>query len=65
VRLAIARPAGWWRKVEGIVFFNMKYPSGRFSNADDAWKAMRRAVERITAGKGSKQRGLASAAAAD
>jgi len=63
--LAMARPATWWRKVEGIVFFNMKYQPGRFADNDQAWIAMRQAVERITGGTGTEQHGLAVVEAAD
>lgn len=61
--LATERPAAWWHKVEGIVFFNMKYRPGRFADNDQAWIAMRQAVERITGGKGTEQHGLAVTAA--
>jgi hypothetical protein len=63
--LGVARPPAWWRRVEGIVFFNMKYQPGRFADNDRAWIAMRQAVERITGGKGTEQHGMAVAAAAD
>jgi hypothetical protein len=57
IPVAIERPPGWWEKVAGLVFFSMTYHPQQ--ELDDAGikKAMRRAVHRITKGRGSEEGG--------
>lgn len=56
VSLSLQRPAEWWRKVDGIAYFYMRYPKQRNLNEGEQWRAMRRAVWRFTGGAGTEQR---------
>ena len=55
VRLEIERPPEWWRRVDAIAFFHMKYYSVQAPDREGVWNAMRRAVERFTRGEGTRQ----------
>lgn len=57
VALRFERRPEWWEKVEAITFFNMTYPAERGFDDDGVWRAMRRAVHRLTRGEGTEQRG--------
>jgi hypothetical protein len=57
VRLAVQRPPEWWRKVDGIVFFNMTYHPIQKLDDEGVWAAMQRAVWHVTNGQGTEQRG--------
>ena len=56
VSLSVERPADWWREVDGIAYFHMRYPKQRDLKEDEQWRAMRRAVWRFTGGAGTEQR---------
>lgn len=57
VRLAVARPVSWWRDVDRMAFFFMTYHPIQKLDQEGVWRAMRNAVERLTKGEGSEQRG--------
>lgn len=57
VDLALDRPAEWWREVAGVTFFYMKYFSVQRPDEEGVWRAMRRAVERLSKAEGTSQRG--------
>jgi hypothetical protein len=54
--LSVERPADWWREVDGIAYFYMRYPKQRNLGEGGEWRAMRRAVWRFTGGVGTEQR---------
>jgi hypothetical protein len=56
VQLTLERPPEWWKAVEAISFFYMRY--GKYQELDDAekWDAMRSVVEIFTKGEGTEQR---------
>ncbi|NGO55058.1 hypothetical protein [Allomesorhizobium camelthorni] len=56
VSLSVERPADWWRRVDGIAYFYMRYPKQRNLDEGEQWRAMRRAVWRFTSGAGTEQR---------
>lgn len=56
VSLSVERPAEWWREVDGIAYFYMRYHKQRDLGEDEQWQAMRRAVWRFTSGAGTEQR---------
>jgi hypothetical protein len=56
VSLSVERPADWWRKVDGIAYFYMRYPKQRDLDEARQWRAMRRAVWRFSGGAGTEQR---------
>lgn len=55
VSLSVARPVDWWRKVDGIAHFYMRYPKQRNLDETGQQRAMRRAVWRFSAGAGTEQ----------
>lgn len=57
VRLEIERTPAWWKRVDAIAFFHMKYYSVQAPDREGVWSAMRRAVERFTRGEGTEQQG--------
>jgi hypothetical protein len=56
VSLPVERPADWWRGVDGITYFYMRYPKQRNLGEGGEQRAMRRAVWRFTNGAGTEQR---------
>jgi hypothetical protein len=56
VGLSVERPGDWWRKVEGIAYFHMRYHKQRGLDEGEQWRAMQRAVRRFTGGAGTEQR---------
>jgi hypothetical protein len=56
VSLSVERPADWWREVEGIAYFYMRYHKQRDLGEAEQWRAMQRAVWRFTGGAGTEQR---------
>lgn len=56
VSLSVERPGEWWREVDGIAYFYMRYPKQRDLDEGEQWRAMRRAVWRFTGGAGTEQR---------
>jgi hypothetical protein len=56
VSLSVVRPGEWWRRVDGIAYFYMRYHKQRDLGEDEQWQAMRRAVWRFTSGAGTEQR---------
>jgi hypothetical protein len=56
VSLSVERTADWWRRVDGIAYFHMRYPKQRNLGEGGEWRAMRRAVWRFTGGAGTEQR---------
>lgn len=56
-RLELSRPPAWWREVDEMIFFFMIYHPIQKLDQEGMWRAMRNAVERITDGKGTSQRG--------
>ena len=55
--LELSRPPAWWRDVDQMIFFFMSYHPIQKLDQEGVWRAMRNAVERITQGKGTSQRG--------
>jgi len=56
VSMSLERPGEWWRRVEGIAYFHMRYHKQRNLGEGEQWRAMRRAVWRFTGGAGTEQR---------
>jgi hypothetical protein len=56
ISLSVERPAYWWRKVDGIAYFHMRYQRERDLGEGGEWRAMQRAVWRFTSGAGTEQR---------
>jgi hypothetical protein len=56
-RFELVRPPDWWRGVEAIAFFRMTYHPSQKVDGLETWRAMRRAVWRLTKGEGTEQRG--------
>lgn len=57
ISLSAERAPDWWRQVEAIAFFTMRYyPQQELGDAE-AWEAMRRAVGPVRRGQGTEQRG--------
>jgi hypothetical protein len=56
VSLSVERSADWWRRVDAIAYFHMRYPKQRNLSEGEQWRAMRRAVWRFTGGAGTEQR---------
>ncbi|MFI0845336.1 hypothetical protein [Mesorhizobium sp. IMUNJ 23232] len=56
IRLSLDRPPEWWRNVEAIAFFTMRYYPQQELDDEEAWAAMRRAVGNFTQGRGTEQR---------
>jgi hypothetical protein len=56
VSMSVERPGDWWRRVEGIAYFHMRYHKQRNLDEGEQWQAMRRAVWRFTSGAGTEQR---------
>lgn len=55
VSLSVERPVGWWREVDGVAYFYMRYPKERNLGEGGEWRAMRRAVWRLSRGAGTEQ----------
>ena len=55
ISLALNRSTGWWRKVAGYTFFNMKYYAMQDLDREGVRAAMRRAVGRVTDFAGAEQ----------
>jgi hypothetical protein len=55
VSVSVERPADWWRKVDGIAHFYMRYPKQRSLDEAGQQRAMRRAVWRFSRGAGTEQ----------
>lgn len=56
VELELARPPAWWREVAALAFFRMTYHPQQKLAERETWRAMRRAVWRVTQGEGTEQR---------
>jgi hypothetical protein len=56
VGLSVERPGDWWRRVDGIAYFHMRYHKQRGLDEGEQWGAMQRAVRRFTGGAGTEQR---------
>jgi hypothetical protein len=56
VALDLDRPPEWWRSVDAVMFFNMKYYRQQRPQGDAVWTAMERAVTRAAGGLGTSQR---------
>lgn len=54
VRMEVGRPLDWWRKVDAIAFFTMKYYRVQSPGDAGIWEAMHTAVRRYTHGAGEE-----------
>lgn len=57
VSLDLRRAPDWWRSVQAIAFFSMRYHPQQELDDEEVWQAMRRAVWKLTKGQGTEQRG--------
>jgi hypothetical protein len=56
ISLVLHRAPDWWRSVEAIAFFSMRYHPQQELDDEEVWEAMRRVVGNFTKGQGTEQR---------
>jgi len=57
VALSLRRDPAWWRGVSAVTVLRMTYHREQRIDDRETWRAMRRAVWRLTKGQGTEQRG--------